>query len=171
MDKLYTFNEKTLSYEKVKMRIIFIDAALIILYLIGTIFLFSASQTYSVKINEVKKADILIINSNDSIGLVTASCYRAEVGQTDSTPLITADGSLIDTTNIDELRWCAISRDLEKLDIKMGDRILVFGVGQDYDGVWIIKDRMNKRFKRKIDFLISKERKADLFKNVKITKI
>jgi 3D (Asp-Asp-Asp) domain-containing protein len=102
--------------------------------------------------------------------IVTASCYRAEIGQCDSTPLITADGSIIDTNRVDKLRWIAISRDLN-LHYKMGEKVYISGVGKGYDGIWTIRDRMNKRFKKKIDFLISKERKANLFKNVKISKI
>ena len=101
---------------------------------------------------------------------VTASCYRANINECDSTPLITADGSKIDINRIDRLRWIAISRDLEEI-YKMGDSIVVEGVGKGYDGLWVIKDRMNKRFKNKIDFLISNEKQAGLFKNVKISKI
>ena len=102
--------------------------------------------------------------------IVTASCYRAEIGQCDSTPLVTADNSIIDTNRVDELRWIAISRDLN-LHYKMGEKVMVSGIGNGYDGIWTIRDRMNKRFKKKIDFLISKGRKANLFKNVKISKI
>ncbi len=102
--------------------------------------------------------------------IVTATCYRAEIGQCDSTPLLTADCSLIDTTRVDELRWIAISRDLNKI-YKMGEKVIVSGIGKGYDGIWTIHDRMNKRFKKKIDFLISKEKQGNLFKNVKISKL
>ena len=53
----------------------------------------------------------------------------------------------------------------------MGDSIIVEGVGKGYGGLWVVKDRMNKRFKNKIDFLISNDKQAGLFKNVKISKI
>ena len=111
-----------------------------------------------------------IYKSHINYSIVTATCYRAEVGQCDNTPFITADNSVIDVKNIDKLRWIAISRDLNE-EYKMGDSVLVSGIDSIYDGVWIIHDRMNKRFKNKIDFLISKELKAGLFENVKIIKL
>ena len=118
--------------------------------------------------------DLVIVHNkqkNEHIyHIVTASCYRAEVGQCDSTPLVTADNSIIDTNRVDELRWIAISRDLNK-HYKMGEKVMVSGIGNGYDGIWTIRNKMNKRFKKKIDFLISKGRKANLFKNVKISKI
>ncbi len=114
--------------------------------------------------------DAIINESHKHYNIVTATCYRAEVGQCDDTPFITADNSVIDVNNIDKLRWIAISRDLNE-EYKMGDSVLVSGIDSIYDGVWIIHDRMNKRFKNKIDFLISKELKAGLFKNVKIIKL
>jgi 3D (Asp-Asp-Asp) domain-containing protein len=101
---------------------------------------------------------------------VTATCYRANVNECDSSPLLTADGSYIDTNRVDELRWIAISRDLNKV-YKMGEKVYVSGIGNGYDGIWTVHDRMNKRFKKKIDFLISKAKMGGLFKNVKISKI
>ena len=68
-----------------------------------------------------------------------------------------------------ELRWCAISRDLEK-HYNMGDTIIVSGIGGNYDGLWVIRDRMAKRWEQKIDFLISENNKGNLFKNVLIYK-
>lgn len=111
-----------------------------------------------------------VVQIND-VKSVTATCYRTNESETDATPCITADGSIIDTTKIDELRWIAISRDLEASGWEMGDEISVSGIGKDYDGVWIIKDRMNKRFTNKIDFLISKTKQGNLFKNVKVRKL
>ena len=97
---------------------------------------------------------------------ISASCYHANMSECDSTPLITASNDFIDTNRISELRWVAISRDLNKI-YKMDDTIIVSGAGE-YDGIWIVKDKMNKRFKRKIDFLIPKNKKGRLFKDVKI---
>ena len=102
---------------------------------------------------------------------VTATCYRATVGQCDATPFITANNSHIDTSRIDQLRWIALSRDLEK-HFKMNDSVMISGCRvKHFNGVWYVKDRMNRRFRDKIDFLISDTIQADLFKNVKISKI
>ena len=102
---------------------------------------------------------------------VTATCYRATVGQCDATPFITANNSHIDTSRIDELRWLAVSRNLEAY-YQMDDSVIVSGCRVNhFNGIWYIKDRMNLRFTDKIDFLISDSIQADLFKNVKISKI
>jgi len=73
---------------------------------------------------------------------VIGTVYHAVSNQTDDSPLLTADNSLIDTTRVNELRWVALSRDLLKRrytdpsgkkhvwsgKIKLGDTIWV-----DYD--------------------------------------
>ncbi|WP_460878982.1 RlpA-like double-psi beta-barrel domain-containing protein [Pontibacter rugosus] len=43
---------------------------------------------------------------------VSASIYHPEPGQTDGSPLITADGSRINKRNPGKHRWIAVSRDL-----------------------------------------------------------
>lgn len=80
--------------------------------------------------------------------LVTATCYYP-TGQ------LTADGSKIDSLNPLKHRWIAISRDLK---FKFGDTVMIKGVGI-YDGYWIIKDKMNKRFKNRIDLLTGRDNK------------
>ena len=73
---------------------------------------------------------------------VIGTVYHAVSSQTDDSPLLTADNSLIDTSRVNELRWVALSRDLLKRrytdpsgkkhvwtgKIKLGDTIWV-----DYD--------------------------------------
>lgn len=81
---------------------------------------------------------------------VTATVYHAVESQTDSTPLVTADGSKINPGN--PQRWIAVSRDLEKY-FQMGDTVIVTGAGH-LDGEWVIHDRMNKRWSNKIDLLV-----------------
>lgn len=46
---------------------------------------------------------------------VKATVYHAVPAQTDDTPFLTADNSLIDTSRVNNLRWVAISRDLLNL--------------------------------------------------------
>ena len=121
-------------------------------------------------ISKLSKQPKVIIKTDTGIN-VTATCYHANKKECDGSPNYTADGSHIDTTSIDELRWLAISRDLENLGFKMGGKVLIKGISKDFDGVWEIHDRMNRRFDRKIDFLISdKNKKGNLFKNVKMKK-
>lgn len=102
--------------------------------------------------------------------LVTATVYNAVPGQTDNTPLITASGAHISEENAINHCWVAVSRDLEAQGFKMRSKILVEGTGM-YDGVWTIQDRMNRRWKKKIDFLVNEEVKLGKWKNIKITLI
>jgi 3D (Asp-Asp-Asp) domain-containing protein len=50
----------------------------------------------------------------------------------------------------------------------MGTKVLIEGT-KSLDGVWTIQDRMNKRWKHRIDFLVNKDIKAGKWENIKIT--
>ena len=39
------------------------------------------------------------------------------------------------------------------------------------NGVWTVQDRMNRRFKHRIDFLVNRSMKGGKWNNVKITKL
>ena len=84
---------------------------------------------------------------------VTATCYNPTAAQCNSEYWITASGSKIDTLNPLKHRWIAISRDLEEQGITLNDTVQITGIG-NYSRQWIIKDRMNKRWKNKIDLLV-----------------
>jgi len=84
--------------------------------------------------------------------VVTATCYQPVPEQTNSNPGITADMSVIDLNDPLALRWCAISRDLFA-EIGFGAVIEVSGTGI-YDGIWTVRDLMNKRHVYKVDFLV-----------------
>jgi hypothetical protein len=82
---------------------------------------------------------------------IFGTTYHAVPEQTDNTPLITADGSTIDTTRVNELRWVALSRDLLNLKtsrynftgkIKLGDTIYIESSDSRIRGTWIVKDSM-----------------------------
>tara|TARA_B100001063_G_scaffold105171_1_gene98234 strand:- start:100 stop:432 length:333 start_codon:yes stop_codon:yes gene_type:complete len=101
---------------------------------------------------------------------VTATIYHAVEGQTDSTPDLTATMFKIDLTNPIRHKIIAVSRDLEAIGFKMNQKVLVEGAG-DLSGVWTIRDRMNKRFTKRIDFLVNTTRKGGKWENVKISLI
>ena len=82
---------------------------------------------------------------------VTATMYMATKGQCDDTPLVTACGYKINPKKASEHKWIAVSRDLLKI-FKYGDKVRLSNAG-DKDGIYIIADTMNKRFKNKIDIL------------------
>lgn len=99
--------------------------------------------------------------------VVTATIYHAVPGQTDDTPNITATGFTINTENPISHRIIAVSRDLEKIGFKMGAKVCVTNAGK-MNGVWVIEDRMNKRWKHRIDFLVGTNIKGGKWEKVKI---
>jgi 3D (Asp-Asp-Asp) domain-containing protein len=98
---------------------------------------------------------------------VIATIYHAVPGQTDDTPFITASNKKINKDNPAGHRWIAVSRDLEKLGFTLGTKVCIENAGE-MDGEWIIEDRMNKRWTKKIDFLVNTDMKYGKWENVKI---
>lgn len=91
---------------------------------------------------------------------VSASVYFPEPNQTDSTPFITADGSRINKNNPKKHRWIAVSRDLHSRwggDLNFGDSLLVTGVSNELDGIYIVRDIMNQRMHKQIDILVGRQ--------------
>ena len=87
--------------------------------------------------------------------LVTATVYHAVIEQTDSTPFVTASMKHINPENPAGHRWIAVSRDLEKLGYTFGASVCIEGISREFDGDWTVQDRMNKRFTKRIDFLVN----------------
>lgn len=99
---------------------------------------------------------------------VSATIYNPKSNQCDASPLITADGSKINVKNANNLRWIAVSRDLLQ-DFNYGDTIIITN-NKIFNGMWVIHDCMNKRFKKKIDFLQNRSGFYGAWKNVKFQK-
>ena len=106
---------------------------------------------------------------------VSASIYHPVPGQTDSTPFITADGSRINEKNPKKHRWIAVSRDLHSRwggDISYGDSLQVTGLSDELDGMYIVRDVMNRRIRKQIDILVGeKDNVMGFWKNVEIAKL
>lgn len=100
---------------------------------------------------------------------VTATMYYAVVGQCDDSPLVTACGYKINPNKASEHKWIAVSRDLLK-KFKYGDKVQLSNAG-DKDGIYIIADTMNKRFKNKIDILETKGTPLYKLTDVVLTKV
>jgi 3D (Asp-Asp-Asp) domain-containing protein len=100
---------------------------------------------------------------------VTLTTYTVDQSQTDDTPLITASGFKLDHLNPRRHRVIAISRDL-KARFKFGSRVRITNAGR-FNGVYVVRDLMNKRFRRKIDILINPRDKHTKLTNVIINKI
>ena len=87
---------------------------------------------------------------------VKATMYHPVEAQCDDTPLITADGSRICPINVSDWNWIAVSQDLLKKNggiFNYGDQVYVRGTHKD--GIYTIRDCMNKRKTYQIDILES----------------
>ena len=104
--------------------------------------------------------------------------YHPVREQTDSTPNITADGTKFDIDVAGDYRYVALSRDLLKIfkhrgaDIKFGDYIMIKGTPDGaQDGIYQVRDTMNKRHREWIDILLTPGDKSFYYRNVLMYKI
>jgi 3D (Asp-Asp-Asp) domain-containing protein len=101
--------------------------------------------------------------------IVTATVYNADPKQCNADYLTTASLKKIDRVNPSKHRWIAVSRDLEKLGYTFGTEVIV-ECCCEYDGVWTVEDRMNKRYTKRIDFLVDNHIKLGKWDSVTIRK-
>jgi hypothetical protein len=126
---------------------------------------------------KVTSAQKFYFKTDTRVVLNALTIYNPERKQCDSTPLITASNSKINMEELknDNLRWMALSRDLLKRwkgKFHYGDTVLITSGDPAIDGLWIIKDTMNKRFKNRGDLLFSTHvRKLGKWKNVEVSKV
>ena len=113
------------------------------------------------------------LNTYETEGMhVTVTMYQPVQRQTDSTPNILADGTRIRTQDASNYKFIAVSRNLLKrwggwLDY--GDFILLRGT-DGKDGVYQVRDTMNKRYVNRIDILESIDVKPYKFEKASIVK-
>jgi hypothetical protein len=103
---------------------------------------------------------------------VVVTMYHPVRHQTDGTPNILADGTKITIHKASEYKYVAVSRNLLKrwggwLDF---DDFIVLSGTDGKDGVYQVKDTMNKRFVNRIDILESPGTKPYKFTSAKIKK-
>ena len=101
--------------------------------------------------------------------VVTITTYTPSVEECDSTPLITASGFKINERNPKRHRIVAVSRDLKR-KYKFGTKLRIKGAGK-YDGTYTVRDVMNKRFRKRIDILVSKRDTQTKVKKVKVYRL
>jgi len=85
---------------------------------------------------------------------VTATAYNSLSKQTDSTPHLAAWGDILKPG----MKVIAVSRDLLKMGLKRNTAVRIKGL----DGVFFVKDKMAKRWQRKIDIYMGKNRRKAL---------
>lgn len=119
----------------------------------------------------------IYVKDNDRFILDALTVYHPNKRQCDSTPLITASNSKINEEDLknQNLRWMALSRDLLKRwkgEFHYGDTVMVTSGDPQIDGLWVIKDTMNKRFKNRGDLLFdSQVRKLGKWNKVEISRV
>ncbi|MDO1500602.1 hypothetical protein Q2T40_10715 [Winogradskyella maritima] len=74
---------------------------------------------------------------------VKASAYNSLASQTSSNPFITAFGDSLKPGD----KYIAVSRDLLRGPLKYNTEVIVQGL----DSIWIVKDKMNRRYRNTID--------------------
>ena len=103
---------------------------------------------------------------------VTVTMYHPVRAQTDSTPNILADGTRIRVHKASEYRFIAVSRNLLKTHggfLEYGDFVILKGT-DGKDGVYQVRDTMNKRWVNRIDILESPGTKPYKIDSAKIVK-
>ena len=107
--------------------------------------------------------------------LKTLTIYHPISNQCDNSPLITANNSHIDLDKLsrNEIRWMALSRNLLKRwngEFNYGDTVVLQSGDPAIDGLWVVNDNMNKRFKDRGDLLFHPgTRSGGIWRNVKIS--
>lgn len=90
------------------------------------------------------------------VSVVEATMYHPVEAQTNANPDIVADGTRFNVLTAGGLKWIAVSRDLHARwggELQFGD--IVYIEVANKTGFYLIKDIMNKRFRKRIDFLES----------------
>lgn len=112
----------------------------------------------------------------ESFTLDTLTIYHPVVAQCDSDPLITASSAKISLPKLrkQKIRWMALSRDMLTRwngRLSYGDTVQLVSGDKAIDGLWIIQDTMNKRYKKRGDLLFDQSvRKRGRWLNVKLYK-
>ena len=83
---------------------------------------------------------------------VTATAYNSLAYQTSSNPHITAFGDSLKPG----LKYIAVSRDLLKNGLRHNTLVKIEGV----EGTYLVKDKMNRRFRKRIDLYMGTDVKA-----------
>lgn len=85
---------------------------------------------------------------------VTVTVYQAVEGQTDESPNVTADGTII--YNEEEQRICAVSRDLLRSGVRYGSTVTVGGIEDcpELNGEWAVHDTMADWVENHVDLLV-----------------
>lgn len=94
---------------------------------------------------------------------VKATIYKPSMGPE------TADGTRINSKNAKELKLIAVSWDLRH-EFPFGSKVQIVGAG-NLDGIYTVRDLMNKRWTKKIDILVDPKHKLVSYNHVQLIKL
>ena len=136
----------------------------------GLLFVIGVAIGVFILVFREPKTEIVEVEREREIYVVTATVYHAVEGQCDDSPLVTASGARISSTeSAYEHRYLAVSRDL--LDVfPYGTKVEVSGCGE-LNGEYIVADTMNRRYKGYIDILINPDMKRGKWEGARIRKV
>jgi 3D (Asp-Asp-Asp) domain-containing protein len=118
------------------------------------------------RLKETTKNNKELVNKTE---LVTLTTYSPTMGETDSSPNITASGFKIDVDDPSKHKIIAVSRDLKR-KWKFNQKVRIRKAGK-YNGIYTVKDVMNKRHRKRIDILVNSDEKPTKLRNVQVTLI
>jgi len=131
--------------------------------LIIFIFLFSGCSVlpWQITLKNSKQNDFTIENKEYALA-VTATAYTSSRGQTDKTPYLAAWNNRLKPS----VKSIAVSRDLLSMGLTNKTKVTIDGL----PGTYIVLDKMNKRWTKKIDIYMGKNlRKAKRWGKRKVT--
>ena len=112
---------------------------------------------------------LLIVSLNASGQVtVTATKYHPGMG---GAGWVTASGSRIDNNKLRnyEIKWIALSPDMfSKLNVKMGDEVIIECANSNLNGVWVVKDKMARRLRNRIDILLPRGDKMNFHGPIRV---
>ncbi len=107
------------------------------------------------------------INASGQV-TVTATKYHPGMG---GAGWVTASGSRIDNNKLRnyEIKWIALSPDMfSKLNVKMGDEVIIECANSNLNGVWVVKDKMARRLRNRIDILLPRGDKMNFHGPIRV---
>ena len=169
-------NFRNFEMNKLKLSIMILIPMLVFNTFVWTIFFEKYKENMLLMTSELQKENERLNSLVEEFKLegmeVTVTMYHPVSRQTDSTPNILADGTRIRVHKASEYKFIAVSRNLLKRHggfLEYGDFVVLKGTGQK-DGVYQVKDTMNKRFINRIDILESPGTKPYKVDSAKIMK-
>jgi len=121
------------------------------------------------------KVEHMEIRREPSEFIVTGTMYSPTLAQCDATPNITADGTKINPKHASNYRYVALSRDLLERwggPFQYGEYIAVEGTQRGkHDGIWQVRDTMNPKWLKRVDFLVTNGTQPFKYDEIKIVKL